>query len=171
WGGPGWGRGGGMVGGFGCYDGSGGGMMIEHLAMRLDLTDDQKTQIEKMRSADKSKIVDFRKELMRAHHELGGELLKDEPDASKAKKLTERIGELRTDMQLLRLEHRLALRKVLTAEQRDRLLLMGHGRGGIGGERECRMGPRGDDDDRPGFSRGGRFRGAGPGPIEEEDDD
>jgi Spy/CpxP family protein refolding chaperone len=143
--------------------------MIGWLAGRLDLTDDQKAEIEKMRDADREKVVSLRKELMRAHHDLRGEMMKDDPDAAKARKLTEKIGELRTDMQLLHLEHRLAVRRILTPEQQDRLILMGQRRGGFREGPGCRMEPPGDDDG-PGPIRGGRFGGRGPRWSDEEED-
>ena len=75
------------------------------------------------------KRLEFRKQMMQLKNEIEGEWLKDEPSERVLKDLTEQIGELRTQIQVQRIEHRLALREVLTDEQWDKLLTSKKGRG------------------------------------------
>jgi Spy/CpxP family protein refolding chaperone len=164
---PGCGQMGGGHGGGGACSAPGG-----DFACCPDLTDEQKAEIEKIRTADEGKMISLRKELMRIRHELRGEMMKDDPSGSTARKLAEKIGEIRTDMQVAHLEIQLAIRKVLTPEQRDRCLLMGHGRGCFGDDGGCRMGRRGGDDGRPGplmRHRSERFGGRGQGAEEQQE--
>ncbi len=105
------------------------------LCQRLDLTDAQQQAWSELREQGRQERLALRKDLMRLRNELRGEMLKDEPSAAKVQDLVGRAGELRTKMQQSRMAQRLELRKLLTPEQRDRLLLMeqergrGHGRG------------------------------------------
>jgi Spy/CpxP family protein refolding chaperone len=104
-------------------------------AMRgLDLSEAQQTQIREIREKAETKRLELRKELARAENALKGEFLQDEPDAKRVREQVERIGAIRTKLELQRAEDRLAFRKVLTPAQRDRLLAMGeHVRAGRSG--------------------------------------
>ncbi len=116
-------------------DGDGPG--ITRLAARLELSDEQVTAITALQEKGQAQNQVLRKDLLRLRNELEGELLKDAPDAKAAKGLVAKIGELRTTMQQNRLDTRLAVRQQLTPEQRDKMLLMGEGRGsreGRGGQ-------------------------------------
>jgi hypothetical protein len=128
------------------------------MAARLDLTAEQKEKIEKIRTADEKKLVSLHKEMMLARHDLRGEMMKDDPDASKVKKLAEKLGGIRTNSQIARLESRIAVRKILTPEQRDKMLLAPHGGPGWG----CGV-DLDDDDPRPDRMRLRRFDGQGRG--------
>ena len=121
-------------------DGDGPG--ITRLAARLDLSDEQVKAITGLHEQSREKNQALRKDMLRLRNELQGELLKDTPDAKAAKGLVAKIGDLRTQMQQNRMETRLAVRQQLTPEQRDKMLLMGEGRGGRG-EREGRGGGHG----------------------------
>ncbi|MCK4304095.1 MAG: Spy/CpxP family protein refolding chaperone [Candidatus Eisenbacteria sp.] len=90
----------------------------------LDLTEDQQAKVEKIRDEVKPARIGLRKDLLRLRNELKGEMLKDNPDAGELRKLAEQMGEIRTKMQISRFEECLAIRKILTPDQRDRLLLM-----------------------------------------------
>jgi len=152
------GQGHGGRGGFG--DGEfGPGHRLEFLADRLELTDEQITTIEGIHSQGQKKNLELRKEMMRLRNELEGEILKDEPSEKAALDLTGQIGALRTEIQANRLTSRLEVRKQLTPEQRDKMLML-HERfqgreGRRGGGRG--MGPHGDGDcDGPGQGKGRR---------------
>jgi Spy/CpxP family protein refolding chaperone len=116
---------------------------IEMLAERLDLSTDQQARIEAIIEEKQPERAALRKQLMRLQHELRGLLLADEPELTAVTQLATRIGDARTKMQILRLEERLAIRGVLTAEQRDRFLTMqpragrGRGPGRAGGGAGC----------------------------------
>jgi len=128
--------------------GSADGPRFERLAERLDLTDEQKTALEAIRKETREKNLALDKEIRRLRNELEGELLKDDPSLDKVLQINGKLGELKTEQQGNRLASRLAVRKQLTPEQRDKMLAWGDHRG-----------PRGD-----GFGRGpGEGRGHGPG--------
>ena len=134
-------------------DGDGPG--IERLAARLDLSPEQVQAITALQEQGRTLNQSLRKDMLRLRNDLKGEMLKDAPDAKAAKGLVAKIGDLRTKMQQNRLDTRLAVRQQLTPEQRDKMLLMGEGRGGRG-DREGRGG-------RGGHGRHGGHRGGGDG--------
>ncbi len=153
------GRGGrlGMGPGPGCMPGAEEGlppMMVD----KLGLSEDQQAAITKIHTRTRQDNLELRKELMRLRNELQGEMLKDTPDQKAVLSLTEKIGRVRTDMQVNRAKARLEVRRQLTPEQRDMMLTM---RGGLGGP-AChgrRHGPR------AGFhGQGGPGGFGGPGP-------
>lgn len=120
------------------------GLRLEMLAEKLDLTEDQVAAIEKIRETGREKGTELRKDMMRLRNELEGEMLKDEPSEETALQLVEKIGGLRTEMQAGRMQVRLEVRRLLTPEQRDRMLVMGKGsrrdagrRGGHGRGHRC----------------------------------
>lgn len=136
---------------------------LERLAARLDLTDEQVEEIEKMWADGLSERAKLRKEMVRIQNELRGEMLEDTPDIDKVRKLAVQRGEIRTKMQVARLEAQLALREILTPEQRDRMSMMR--RAGSRGDMR-RMGLR-PHRGRIGRDRGwgdGKGRGGRPGP-------
>lgn len=157
--GPGVGRG--MGAGFGS------GHRLEVLAQRLELTEEQVAAIEGIREAGQEKNMKLKKELMQLENELKGEMLKDDPSEKTALDLVKKIGALKTEMESNRLENRLEMRKQLTPEQRDKMLVMrerfkggreGRGHHGKGRGAGCRggngcngsgpgKGPRPDGDD------------------------
>ncbi len=112
---------------------------IDRMAERLDLTDEQKAGIERIMEAGREKAVTHRKEMARLRHEMKGEMLKDDPGESALQKTIERIGALRTKHQVDRMKDRMAIRRLLTPEQRDRWLMMGSGCGFAGERRAPRM--------------------------------
>ena len=125
------------------------GMRMQAMFTRLDLNEEQQAAIEKIHEDAQAKQQATRKDLMRLRNELEGELLKDEPNEKTALELTGKIGELRTAQQQNRLATRLAVRELLTPEQRDKMLLMHEGQG-RGGRHQGHMG-----------RHGGRGRGCG----------
>jgi len=116
-------------GGPGC---DGPGSRMEMMTRHLDLSEEQQTAIQEIRDANRQKVTDLRKDLMKLQNERRGEMLEDSPSEKTVVDLTDRIGNLKTEMQTLRVKCRLAVRKELTAEQRDRMLLMGKGHGARG---------------------------------------
>ncbi len=121
--GKGAGNGHGGRGGFGGGE-FGPGHRMEFLAERLELTDEQVTAIEGIHDEGQAKNMELRKEMMRLRNVLEGEMLKDEPSEKTALDLTGKIGDLRTEIQANRLTSRLEVRKQLTPEQRDKMLMM-----------------------------------------------
>ncbi|MDX2475603.1 MAG: Spy/CpxP family protein refolding chaperone [Candidatus Krumholzibacteria bacterium] len=110
-------------------------MQVERMAKRLDLSADQITAIKEIRASGRIKNMETRKQVMRLRNEKHGEMLKDDPSTKKVLELTTEIGNLRTKMQTNRMSNRLEVRKVLTPEQRDKMLLSGDGRGDKRGDK------------------------------------
>ncbi len=144
------------------------GERLKMLADRLGLTADQQEAIKKLQADGQRRRLEYQKNLMRLRNELRGEMLKDDPDAQRVQRLSEQIGSAQTQLRTSRLTERLALRKVLTPEQRDQLMMMrmrhgGWGRhgawsrpGGEGGHRWGRGGGRGwSGDGQDGQAPGG----------------
>jgi Spy/CpxP family protein refolding chaperone len=127
------------------------------LCERLGLSEDQQAAIDKIREESREAGTDTRKQIVRLRNDLEGLMLEDEPDAGEVEKLVRRIGELRTEQQVRRLQTRLAIRAQLTDEQRDRLIALrgarGHGHGDRGFDRGCRGPAR--DGRGPGRRSGG----------------
>jgi len=107
-----------------------GGPRWERIAERLELSDEQTQAIGKIRDQNQEQQVVLRKEMMRLRNELHGEMLKDDPSGDTVQSLNEKIGEVRTELHGNRLQSRLEVRKQLTPEQRDKMLMMGEGHRG-----------------------------------------
>jgi Spy/CpxP family protein refolding chaperone len=158
--GAGYGAGYGAGGGRGFGDGEfGQGYRFEMLADHLDLSDEQIAAIKGIQDQCQETNMGLRKELMRLRNELQGEMLKDDSSEKVAQDLIGKIGALQTEIQSNRLQNRLEMRKQLTPEQHDKMLML-HGRfqrgeGRLGGGRG--MGPCGDGDwNGPGYGKGRR---------------
>ncbi len=137
-------------------EGSGAGWrggLAGRLARQLDLNDAQREAVAKIESDGRARDLPLRKELRRLNHDLQGEMMKDAPSEKAVTALAAKIGELRVKLQTGRLLDRLAVREVLTPEQRDQLLAIG--------ERGGRPGPRGGRGGRGGFGRHGGPGGHG----------
>jgi len=139
------------------------GMRLERMAEVLDLSEAQQTAIADLREKARAGATELRKELARLRNEKHGEMLKDDPSEKTLVELTEKMGKVRTELQVQRLETRLAVREQLTAEQRDQMLLMGPRHGKRGGRHggACEGGPC-DGSGREG-KRGGSRQGRGAG--------
>jgi len=123
---------------------------------RLDLSEDQQAKIREIHEGKRQEHLRLQKEVLRLQNALDGEMLKDSPSTATLRDLAGQIGSLRTQEMILRLETRVAVRGVLTPEQRDRQLTLrggrhhGHGPGlkdgpaGRGGQRGSWGHNRGD---------------------------
>lgn len=100
----------------------GGGPSPERLAHRLDLNEEQVTAVTEIHQKGQARDVELRKQMARLRNEMHGEMLKDEPSEKTVMSLTGRLGELQTKLRENRLRDRLAVRKLLTPEQRDKML-------------------------------------------------
>jgi Spy/CpxP family protein refolding chaperone len=108
------------------------------MARRLELTDAQQDAIAKIFEAGRARDLPLRKQVRLLQHDLQGEMMKDDPSEKTVLALSKQAGDLRSQLQAGRLLDRLAMRKLLTEDQRDKLMMMGGGRGGFGPD-----GPRG----------------------------
>ena len=152
------GCGGAMMGaGPGCGGAGCGGPMMgpgDGMLRGLDLSEDQQKRIKDIHESKRAEHVRLQKEIARLQNQLEGELLKDSPAVETLRSLAGQIGNIRTQEMVLGLETRLAVRGVLTAEQRDRMLTAPRGPRGGCGEMRCGRGHR----------CGGPDCGQGPGP-------
>ena len=115
---------------------------MEMLREKLELTDEQVAAIEAIREAGREKNIAIRKEMMRLRNELEGEMLKDEPSEKTVLNLVDKIGALKTEKQANRMKNKLEVRRQLTPEQRDKMLMLrgsfDRGRGRSGGHHRGR---------------------------------
>ena len=104
-------------------DRDGGPPRWERMFERLDLTDEQMTKVKEILAENRESAVELRKEELRLRNQVHGEMLADSPDTREVGKLVRRLGEIHAELHLKRLEGEIAVRSILTDEQRDRLLL------------------------------------------------
>ncbi len=132
--------------GQGCMDGDRGRPMMA----QLDLTEEQQTAVDALREKGRAGMIENRKDMARLDNQLEGLMLQDRPDAKKVEKMVRRIGDLKTDMRVQRMDTRLEIRELLTPDQRDRMMSMrahkgrdGHGRGYAPGNCDQQFGKKG----------------------------
>jgi Spy/CpxP family protein refolding chaperone len=113
---------------------------------KLNLTPEQKTQIEKLRIEMQQKNIPLESKIRLARLEIEQVMLSEKPDKAKIAKQMKEISDLQLQVKLNALDHRFAVRGLLTPEQ---LKSWQEGRGhgfGMGGSQMYRMrdgGPRG----------------------------
>ncbi len=129
----------------------------DRLVQRLGLTEEQAASVRQMRQESQAERLGLRKEMMRLRHALRGEMLEDLPELQKVERLCTDISRFQARIRLERLRGQIELRKLLTPEQRDKLLAM------RGDRWTCRDGERGPG--RHGrCEHDGRGPGCGQGP-------
>jgi Spy/CpxP family protein refolding chaperone len=143
-------------------DPRGAGDRFARLCERLDLSDEQQAAVAKLREEGRAERRAWRAELIRLRHDLRGEMLQEGPSAARIDKLSEDIGALQAKVRASRLKQRVAMRNLLTPEQRDRLPLPGERPGMRQGRGHS---PRGDcpADGEPRQMRQGHRPGRGHG--------
>ena len=120
--GPGCGRGGNQV--EAGYKRGGRGFNVDRMAQRLDLTDDQRTQLQAVLAAAKPRMSDLRSELQASRKKLR-ELMQTSPiDEAEVRNIAETQGDLKADMIVLRAQQRAEINAVLTDEQRTQWVEM-----------------------------------------------
>ncbi len=114
-----------------CCQGGGSGIeaRLDGLVQKLQLTDEQKSAVEKIIEEAKAGRTENRKIIMRLRNRIQGEMLEDDPDVTVLEKLMREIGDLRTEQKISGMKTRLAIREQLTEEQRDRMMFMGQRKG------------------------------------------
>lgn len=116
----------------------------------INLTDQQRDQLEKMMVDFQIQRVDKKAELEKAQIKLKA-LMRDEADQSAVNGAIDKVSALKADMQKMRYDHRQKAKAVLTKEQIDKLKQLGKSR------KAC-SGPQ------PGCKGTGPGQGMGPGP-------
>jgi len=112
--------------------------MLNRLTRQLDLSEVQQAEIKTIVAAGQTSRIERRKQLRRLQHDLAGEMLEDRISETRIMKLIEEIGAVRIEQQKDHMAQKLAIRELLTPEQRDRLMVLhdgqrGHGNRGPGG--------------------------------------
>ncbi|MGA7878731.1 MAG: Spy/CpxP family protein refolding chaperone [Desulfoferrobacter sp.] len=106
---------------FGGLHGMGGHWMNSGLALQLDLTADQKAQLESMQEAFAAETGPLRDELFGKKAELRQLWNEASPDEAKILTRQQEIQELRNNLQERGTHFELQCRQVLTPEQREKL--------------------------------------------------
>ena len=112
--------------------GPGGGGFGMKMMDELELTKDQRKQLEDLTFNFRKGMIPMRAQLQVAHLDLQ-QLIRSDAKRSDIDDKIDQIGRLRTHIQKKAVGHRLAMRAVLTPEQRDkwdsRPRMMGRGKG------------------------------------------
>ena len=96
----------------------------EERGMRgLGLTDEQQIKISNIKREFQKKMLDYRETLAPKAIHLKRLLLEDNVDIESIRPLVKEIAGLRAELQLLRIQMRLAIDKILTPEQKARMRL------------------------------------------------
>jgi Spy/CpxP family protein refolding chaperone len=122
----------------------------------LDLTAEQKTKIDELRKGNRDKLKELR-EAMRAKHEELAALLTGDGSADKARAVHGEAQSIRQKMDDLHFESMLAIREILTPEQRKKF-----------GEAMGRRHPHGGPGGGPGGMDGGGMDGGMDGGPDED---
>lgn len=125
---------GGRGGGFGGKRGMGGGMGQRKLDLTpLNLTEQQKTQIQQMRQATRTRAKDVRRDLQSKQMSLRNMLFSPDASEQDIKASRRQLRETQDQLDEIMLEDLLNIRRTLTAEQRQKLPMVAPGGGGGGG--------------------------------------
>ncbi|TFH41283.1 MAG: periplasmic heavy metal sensor [Chrysiogenales bacterium] len=87
----------------------------------LGLTDVQVKEIGDINSEFEKKMLDYREKIAPKRIQLKKLLLEDTVDLVKVRALLQEIGNLRVELHLLRIQHRLEIESKLTAEQKAKV--------------------------------------------------
>ena len=91
---------------------------LERMAEHLDLTDQQQEKIKQIRSSKAKQQIDRQNQVRELRAQLMTAMSQDQVDKSQVNSLIEQIGELRTSGDKDRADTMIAIREVLTDEQR-----------------------------------------------------
>jgi len=123
----------------------------------LGLTEEQMDSMRDVRYNFRKAQIGLRAELKTARLELRYLMMEESPNQGQIGKLVDKIADTQKELLKQRIDKKLAMKEILTAEQLKKFMKMrgGHGKGKMG------MGDRRDD--RPRRPRGFRPHGEGPG--------
>lgn len=89
------------------------------LFRQLDLTEEQRTKLAELRKEKSAKMESLRKQMKAAHEKMKAALEADSSDEA-LKKAHQEVRDVRAQLEDMRFESMLAIRKVLTPEQRKK---------------------------------------------------
>jgi len=107
------------------------GSRMERMIERLDLNDEQTTQVRTIRDNYRPKMQALSGKIRGNRQQLREVMHEDTINQSKVKELAQVMGDLKTDKIILRAEMKAEMHKVLTKEQREKMKEW-KGRGGHG---------------------------------------
>jgi len=87
----------------------------------LDLTKEQRTKMENLRSEFEKKVIPLRADIELKQIDLRSEMKADSPNEQKILKLAREINDIEFQIKELEIKQQLAIRSVLTPEQREKL--------------------------------------------------
>lgn len=90
---------------------------FEEIAKEINLTDEQKQQIETMAKADKDKKKEIRKQMKEKFKAIDAELLKENYDINVINNLTAEIQSLQGEMAKMNIDGKIQMRNILTYDQ------------------------------------------------------
>ena len=93
-------------------------MLEARCQMIPDLTGEQQTKIEKLRTEQLKRMTDYRNQIMEKRARLRTLQTKDNPDMNAVNSVIEEMGDIRTTMHKNRSEHIQEIRALLTDDQR-----------------------------------------------------
>jgi Spy/CpxP family protein refolding chaperone len=127
-------------GGPGGMQGGHGYGMNPNFASNVNLTDDQKAELQSRHDAFMAEMSPLRDELFGKKMELRELWTKADPSQAKISAKQQEIRELQNQMQERATEYQLECRQLLTSEQREKMTVTQASFGGKGGGQNCRMG-------------------------------
>lgn len=101
------------------------GFNLDRMARKLDLGDDQRTQIEAIMEASKQQMSDQRDKMQANREQLRALMMQSPLDETAVRKVADAQGDLKADMIMLRAQQRAKINAILTDEQRAELEDMG----------------------------------------------
>jgi Spy/CpxP family protein refolding chaperone len=107
--------------GTGMMQGIIGRLLSPQAIEQLELTDEQVAELEDLRSSHEKAVLEIKHKIENAQLELNELMREDEPSESKIKAKIREIGSLRVDLQLAQVDTYFAARKILTAEQIEKI--------------------------------------------------
>lgn len=128
--------------------------MRHQLMERLNLTDQQKEQIAKLRADFQKKMIAQRAKVQSLRVDMRTEIGSDDPDRATIEKISRNINDVQGQMKLDRIDHLFAVKAVLTPEQQKTFKNEMMQLGGRAGSRVGR------------HLMGGMGNGMGPGSME-----
>lgn len=103
--------------------------MRERGAERLNLTDEQKKEMQKFQIDLQKKNIPIQSQIRLAKLDIREQMIADKPDKAKIEKLMKQVSDLQLQVKMNGLDHMFAVRNILTPEQlKDWHGMMGPGR-------------------------------------------
>ena len=94
---------------------------LEHMAQKLDLSDDQRKQVEAIMNQQREQARPYVKTLVETRREMRHAMKGDDFDEAAIRAIAERQARAMTEMAVLRARGRHAMQQILTPEQRQRM--------------------------------------------------